>query len=180
MLRAAATAGILVTLAFTAACARSVPEICNTTPPYDSARYEHWQAEAKKAGCENVGTNVRDPDQIQAGGREATGNCPLPNGWVLAITLKPSPVPYTPKPVFFAQEIRPGIWSWQGSTVTYEQLLKQLATASELSPQPLFLFDFADGQTCQQLNADREGIAAAIGCSTDGVPCIEGIPDQLS
>jgi hypothetical protein len=81
--------------------------------------------------------------------------------------------------VFYAQETRPGTWLLQKSTVTYDQLLKGVATAKGLNPEPLLLFDFAEGQSCAQLNAAREGIAKATGCTKDGVPCIEGTPDQL-
>ena len=34
--------------------------------------------------------------------------CPLPREWIVASSLKPSPVPYTPKVVFYAQELDQG------------------------------------------------------------------------
>lgn len=112
----------------------------------------------------------------EQGGHSRWGSA---RNWVLATTLKPWPVPYTPKPVFYAQETRPGAWMRGKSTVTSEQLLKDVATASTLNARPLLLFDFASDQSCPRLNATREGIAQATGCSKDGVPCIQGNPDQL-
>jgi hypothetical protein len=102
------------------------------------------------------------------------GDCPLPNGWVLATTLKPSPVPYTPKLVFYAQEMSRNEWSWLGSTVTYDVLLKEVEQSSSLNPKPLLLFDFTERQSCSQLNSVRAVIASAAKCSRDGIPCIQG------
>jgi hypothetical protein len=109
----------------------------------------------------------------------ASSECLMPDGWVMANALRPSPVPYTPKPVSYAQEIRPGVWMWGRATVSYEQLLKDVAAASSLHPRPLLLFDFAKNQSCPQLNATRTAIGKATGCSNDGVPCLQGDPDQL-
>jgi len=104
----------------------------------------------------------------------------MPGNWVRATALRPSPVPYTPNPVFYAQETKPGVWRWEnGATVTYEQLLKDVAAARSLNPQPLLLFNFAKDQSCTRLNATRTAISKVTGCSKDHVPCIEGSPDQL-
>jgi len=107
------------------------------------------------------------------------GACQLPIEWKLASEMKPPTVPYSPKLVFHAHETKPGEWSWRGSTVTYQGLLTELATLTELDPQPLFLFTFVEGHTCQELNGIRAGIAKATRCSADGVPCIEGTPAEL-
>ena len=109
----------------------------------------------------------------------SAGKCPLPDEWVWATSLEPSPVPYTPRVAFYAEETQPGRWVWRGSTVTYEQLLRQVTLASALDPQPLLIFSFAEGQSCAQLNAARAGISKAAACSKDGIPCIQGTPDQL-
>jgi hypothetical protein len=112
-------------------------------------------------------------------------HCELPAGWVLATALKPSHVVGTPKPLFFAREIRPYTWSWrlprssQGSGGNDEELLKTVAAVSALNPQPLLLFHFSDGQSCAELNRSRIAIAIAAGCSKGGSPCLEGTPTQL-
>lgn len=100
----------------------------------------------------------------------ARSECRLPEAWLLATTLEPSRVHYVRKPIFSAQETEPGVWSWQltisrtrpavhRSTGGYERLLNDVAFASALKPQPLFVFHFAEGQDCAQLNTAREGIA---------------------
>ena len=63
--------------------------------------------------------------------------------------------------------------------VMLEELLGRLSAAEPLNPQPLFLFSFAERQNCAQLNATRSRIAKAIKCTSEGVPCIEGTPDDL-
>jgi hypothetical protein len=117
-----------------------------------------------------------------------TGDCARPENWTLATSLEPPTVAYTPSPVFYARETNPGVWSWQiivrrsadsQFAGTYERLLKEVALTRTFNPQPLLVFKFADGQTCANLNAARQGIAKAAGCSKDGRPCIEGSPDQL-
>lgn len=84
-------------------------------------------------------------------------DCQFPAGSALATTLKPSPVPFNPAPLFYAREVGPGSWSWQlsiipseiasspATTVDFEHLLKSLTQIGSLSPRPTMLFNFADG-----------------------------------
>jgi hypothetical protein len=110
----------------------------------------------------------------------ASNHCALPENWVMATALRPSPVPYTPKPVLYAQETRPGVWMWHKATIAHEQLLKDVAAASSLNPQPLVLFDFAKDQSCRQLNATRAAISKASGCSKDDSPCVQEAPTSFN
>ena len=103
-----------------------------------------------------------------------TDGCRLPQNWVLATSLKASPVPYTPKTVFYAKEVRPASWLWGSATVSDERFLEEVAVATSLHPQPVLLFKFADGHSCTELNRKREKIAQAARCSVDGIPCIQG------
>ena len=114
------------------------------------------------------------------------GECPAPTEWVLAKSLGTSRTLAARKPVIFAQELTPGVWMWHDETgiapdgkITLDELSTRLSAAEPLYPQPLFLFSFAEGQNCDQLNAARSRIARAIKCSSDGVPCIEGTPADL-
>lgn len=121
------------------------------------------------------------------------GDCQFPAGWVVAATLKPSRSANAtaPQPLFYAREVRPGSWSWQlhmipsstasspSSTVTYQQLLENVAMMTSLSPRPQMVFSFADGQDCSHLNLERKRIVQAAGCSKDGPHCFEGTPEQL-
>lgn len=71
------------------------------------------------------------------------------------------------------------IASSPASTGTYDQLLKKVAEVSRFNPEPVLLFDFADGQSCSQLTVERERIAQAGGCSKEDTRCFEGTPQQL-
>lgn len=104
----------------------------------------------------------------------ASPECSLPKEWRLASSLRPSPVPYTPKLVFYAQEMEHGQWRWRDKRVTYDLLLRDVAVIMALNPQPLVLFNFADGHSCRELNRMREEIAKAAKCSEEGVPCLQG------
>lgn len=108
----------------------------------------------------------------------APASCGNPPGWVLAATQEPPPVPYTPNPVFYARETKAGTWERQGSTISLKQLLDDLAVAKDRLPRPLFLFDFADDQTCPRLEAIRRSIAKAARCSEDA-PCSRA-PSRIS
>lgn len=103
-----------------------------------------------------------------------TGSCPIPKDWKLATSLEPSPVPYTPRLLFFAQETKDGRWLWRGQSVTYEALLRDLALVRSLNPKPSVLFKFADVRSCRDLNKVRGEIAKAAKCSEDFLPCLEG------
>jgi len=114
------------------------------------------------------------------------GECPLPEEWILARALPPSGALAVRKPVIYAREITPGVWMWRDEMgtapdgeVTLDELSKRLSAAEPLHPQPLFLFSFAERQNCAQLIATRSRIAKAVKCSSEGVPCIEGTPDDL-
>jgi hypothetical protein len=122
-----------------------------------------------------------------------SSTCRLPAEWVLARNVdKPLSPPGMPSPLFYARETSRGRWSWQLSTApsmigsaprssgSYNELLQVLARASSFNPTPLFLFNFAGGQTCAQLNAKRERIAEAAPCSKGGRHCVEGTPPDLS
>lgn len=114
------------------------------------------------------------------------GECPLPKQWVLATSLEPSTSLGVRKPIIYARETTPGVWMWRDEVglrpdgaVPLEELLRRLSAVEPLTPQPLFLFNFAERHSCAQLNATRSRIAKAVKCSSDGVPCIEGTPDDL-
>jgi hypothetical protein len=122
-----------------------------------------------------------------------SSSCRLPGNWVLARTInKPLSPPGTPSPLFYAHEISHDRWSWQLETIpsmigsapsssgSYGQLLQELTLARDFNPTPLFLFSFANGQTCSELNAERERIADAAPCSNDGRHCVQGNPAELS
>jgi hypothetical protein len=103
----------------------------------------------------------------------AEAECKLPRGWVLARNLKPSPVPYTPNPVFSAQEVASGEWVWNGKKGNLDGLLKDLVVVQSLNPQPHLLFDFTKTVDCDELERVKAQIAKAAHCSADR-PCIEG------
>lgn len=106
--------------------------------------------------------------------------CPLPSDWTLATDLESPNVVVSPKLIWLSKETRLGQWTWPHSTgKDYQALLDELAKVSELAPQPLFLFTFAEGHSCQELTRLRAEIAKAAKCSANGMPCIEGTPDQL-
>ena len=109
----------------------------------------------------------------------STKNCPISKGWRLATELQPSPVPYTPKLVFYARETGRGDWLWRDKIVTYEELLRDVALVRSWNPQPLVLFSFAEGWSCEEGNRRREEIARAARCSNDGVPCLQGTIAQF-
>jgi hypothetical protein len=99
-------------------------------------------------------------------------------------------VPGMPAPLFYADETRSGRWAWQLSITpsmiasaprsagTFKQLLNEVAEVSKLNPRALLLFNFAEGQTCKQLNVLREPITEAGGCSKSA-HCVQGTPAQL-
>ncbi|PWG01437.1 hypothetical protein DF286_00030 [Sphingosinicella humi] len=103
--------------------------------------------------------------------------------------MEPMPMPGSYKPILYAQETEQGSWQWvmyfnrfrqsQPTSGDYQRLLTEIATATELSPQPLLLFSFAEGHTCGELSDVRKGIVRAAKCSKDGVPCIEGTLAEL-
>jgi len=108
--------------------------------------------------------------------------CQLPKKWKLASGVTPPTVQASTKVLFHAEETKAGQWSWywwRRSTGTYQELLTELKPLAEFDPRPLFLFTFAEGHTCQELNGLRAGVAKAAGCSEKGEPCIEGTPDEL-
>ena len=112
----------------------------------------------------------------------SAGACQLPKEWMLASELTPPTVPSSTKVVFYAQETNAGQWSWwwgRRSTSNYQGLLTELAPLSEFDPRPLFLFTFAEGHTCKELNGLRVDIAKAARCSENGERCVEGTPDEL-
>lgn len=122
-----------------------------------------------------------------------SSGCRLPASWVPARTInEPLRPPGTPSPLFYARETSHGKWSWQLATIpstigsaprfngSYEKLLQDLGRVSAFSPTPLFLFNFADGQSCTELDAERERIAVVAGCSKDGRHCVQGTPAELS
>lgn len=109
----------------------------------------------------------------------SAGACQLPKEWKLVSDLKPPTVAYTPKDVIHAIETAPGRWSWRGSTVTHQNLLTELRMLREFNPQPLLMFSFADGHSCEELDRLRAGITEATRCSAEDVPCLEGTPAQL-
>jgi hypothetical protein len=106
--------------------------------------------------------------------------CKSPASWRLASLLAEPPVPYTPRPVYYAEQKSPQQWSerfWRGptSTVSYEQMLRDTAKLAGLNPRPSFYFHFVEGQSCGDLSEIRERIAKAAACSAND-PCIEGKP----
>jgi hypothetical protein len=103
----------------------------------------------------------------------AEAECQLPRGWVLARNLKPSPIPYTPNPLFSAQEVAAGQCVWNGKKGDLDALLKDLVVVQSLNPQPRLLFDFAKSVDCAELKRVRAQIAKAAHCSPDR-PCVEG------
>lgn len=109
----------------------------------------------------------------------STSHCRVPSTWVVVAKLPQRNVPpYTPRPVFYGEQVNRHLWSerfWRGpvSTVPYEQMLKDAAGLAGLNPRPTFLFNFADGQSCEELNETREAIAKAAACTPDD-PCREG------
>jgi hypothetical protein len=107
-----------------------------------------------------------------------SSECGLPTGWVLATSLKPSPVPYTPLPVVYAEETSPGTWRWMDRSGSGNELLTSLEGVGVLNPRPALLFKFANGQSCSDLTAKCKAIVLAAKCSEDYGPCIEGTPDE--
>lgn len=98
----------------------------------------------------------------------------MPSGWVLASSLKPSPAPQSVPLVFHAKEVADGKWQRRGEVVSYEALLRELEIFGSLDPQPRFLFEFAGGHSCDELNKLRDDISKAAKCSSDGIPCFQG------
>ena len=109
-------------------------------------------------------------------------DCQLPKEWKLASAMTSPTVPASTKVLFHAQETKAGHWLWywgHRSTGTHEELLNELKLLSDFDPRPLFLFTFAEGHSCEELNALRAGIAQAARCSEVGEPCVDGTPDNL-
>ena len=103
--------------------------------------------------------------------------------------MEPMPTPGSYKPILYAQETEQGHWQWmmyqnryrqsRRTNGDYQRLLREVATTTELSPQPLLLVSFAEGHTCNELSNAREGIVQAAKCSMEGIPCIEGTLAEL-
>lgn len=106
--------------------------------------------------------------------------CKSTANWRLASLLTEPSVPYTPRPVYYAEQQSGERWSerfWREptSTVSYEQMVRDTAKLARLNPRPSFYFHFVEGQSCGDLREMRERIAKAAACSAKD-PCIEGKP----
>jgi hypothetical protein len=100
--------------------------------------------------------------------------CPLPKQWRLVSSLQPSPVPYSPSPVYAAQEMQDGRWLWLEKSVAYDVLLREVAVMRSLRPTPVIIFNFADGHSCNELTSMRHEIAKAAKCGENSFPCLQG------
>jgi hypothetical protein len=103
--------------------------------------------------------------------------------WVTASSLEPPKVAYTPKPIIAVRQTGSDLWVWHPEratpkTIRLEPLLREIAAAKSLNPEPLMLFSFKQGASPARLSEVRSSIADAAGCSPSS-PCIEGTPDQL-
>ncbi|MEG3150850.1 hypothetical protein U1769_13220 [Sphingomonas sp. ZT3P38] len=103
--------------------------------------------------------------------------------WVTASSLRPSTVPYTPKPLIIAHEESVGRWVWlpekaQAKPMSLDNMVGEIAIAKTLRPEPLVLFSFARYADRAKLIETKSRIADALGCSSSS-PCIEGTPEQL-
>ena len=103
--------------------------------------------------------------------------------WVTASSLDPPNVAYSPAPIITARERDDGTWIWHpqraaAETIPPQMLLRKVAEAKSLRPEPLILFSFAHRAEQSALAELKARIANAADCSSL-TPCVEGTPEQL-